>query len=317
MKDKDPLISICILNYNGIKFVNRLFDSLRQVQFKNIEIIVVDNNSTDNSLSQIKWELSTSWVHSTKLIESRKNLGYAGGQNLAASFANGTYIYFLNIDCYVEPDFMDCVKFMESNRNIDICQPLIVNYDSNIIQNMGMDMGYLGHLSIHGKDKDVNSIEGNSTILYEISSVLGAAFAIRRELFKKIGGFDETFFMYFEETDLCWRAKLLGYGVYFYHNPILMSKVYHKAYGTISSNKRLNSLFTRNRLVSMLKNLQSVSLIFLFMMIVISIIGSKRPNIITRICGEFLLSIPKALKCRIVIQKLRIKRDKDIIKKLW
>ena len=121
---KEILISICVLNYNGNDFVSKFFASISKFNNTSNELIIVDNGSTDGSLTLIKEELSRYQFDNFRIIELNRNAGYAGGHNVGAKVAKGKYIFFLNIDTEVEPEFLDCVKHMENKPSIDICQPL-------------------------------------------------------------------------------------------------------------------------------------------------------------------------------------------------
>lgn len=314
---EEPLVTICVLNYNGFYYIRRFFESLSEIKCKNCELIIVDNCSTDGSLNLIKEQTSKLRINSITIIESKKNLGYAGGHNLGAASAKGKYFFFLNIDVVVEEDFLDCVHYMEENENVSICQPLIMNYDTEIIQNMGTTMSYLGHLKILKKDIPLSAVSVDMKFNYRIFSVLGAAFCVRSILFKKLGGFDSDFFMYFEESDLCWRAIIRGYEVQFYHDPSKRSKVFHKAYGTITKTDNVNHLFIRNRFLSMLKNYQLRSIPFALISLAISLLGSKSFRISIRSVSEVILLLPSVIRKRNGNKYLRIKNDKDIITGIW
>ena len=314
---KDILISICVLNYNGNGFVSKFFASISKVNNTNNELIIVDNDSTDGSLTFIKKELSRYQFNNFYIVELNKNLGYAGGHNAGAKLAKGKYIFFLNIDTEVEPEFLDCIEHMENRSFIDICQPLIMDYETNIIQNMGMNMGYLGHLKILGKDRLYSTLPKGSIKEYKIFSVLGAAFCIKRSIFEELGGFDSQFFMYFEESDLCWRAQIKGYNAYFFHDPSKSSRVFHKSYGTTGNRKNLEHLFFRNRFISMLKNYQLRYVPFLIISLCIALVGTKSLMISTKGFTEALLRLPDVIKFRRKIKLERIRKDSSIISGIW
>lgn len=314
---KDILISICVLNYNGNGFVSKFFASISKVNNTNNELIIVDNDSTDGSLTFIKKELSRYQFNNFYIVELNKNLGYAGGHNAGAKLAKGKYIFFLNIDTEVEPEFLDCIEHMENRSFIDICQPLIMDYETNIIQNMGMNMGYLGHLKILGKDRLYSTLPKGSIKEYKIFSVLGAAFCIKRSIFEELGGFDSQFFMYFEESDLCWRAQIKGYNAYFFHDPSKSSRVFHKSYGTTGNRKNLEHLFFRNRFISMLKNYQLRYFPFLIISLCIALVGTKSLMISTKGFTEALLRLPDVIKFRRKIKLERIRKDSSIISGIW
>ena len=204
-----PKVSIIIVNYNGKELLQKCLDSLLNVKYDNFEIILVDNNSTDGTV-----EFITKNHPSIILIKLDSNKGFAEPNNIAAKIAKGEYLLFLNNDTVVTHNFIsEMVKVMETDKKIAICQSLLLKPDGSIdssgdfIDNLGV---------VYNSKTKIDEIR-------EVSSAKGASMLVRSDIFKKLGGFDQKFFVTFEDVDLCWRSWILGYRVLI----IPASIVYH------------------------------------------------------------------------------------------
>ena len=135
-----PLVSIIIPHYGGTKILCECLKSLENVIYPNIEIILVDNNSPDDSIEIIQKKFSK-----IKLIKSNNNLGYAGGCNLGAQNANGKYLLIINNDTIHEINWINkLIDLMESNNNISSVQPKIKNYyNKNYFDYAGASGGFI------------------------------------------------------------------------------------------------------------------------------------------------------------------------------
>ena len=204
-----PKVSIIIVNYNGKELLKKCLDSLLKVNYDNFEIILVDNNSTDGTV-----EFITKNYPSLIIIKLDSNKGFAEPNNVAAKISKGKYLLFLNNDTVVTPNFIsEMVKVMETDKKIAICQSLLLKPDGSIdssgdfIDNLGV---------VYNSKTKIDEIR-------EVSSAKGASMLVRSDIFKKLGGFDQKFFVTFEDVDLCWRSWILGYRVLI----IPASIVYH------------------------------------------------------------------------------------------
>lgn len=206
--DKNQLISIIIINYNGKKWIKKCFDSLKNQTFKNFEVIVVDNNSSDNSIEQIK-----NYYSFVKIIQSKKNLGFAGGNNLGIKNANGQLILLLNYDTWFKNDFIERLYKEFISNNVDIVSPSQANYFNQKKSNFRAKIDPLGHC-IHVR----NNLQKSQSFYLS-----GTCLLFPRELYEETLGLDSDFFMYFEEIDWFWRLNLLNKSfkqlddIYIYH----------------------------------------------------------------------------------------------------
>jgi len=214
-----PKVSIIIVNYNGKELLQKCLDSLLKVNYDNFEIILVDNNSTDGTV-----EFITKNYPSLIIIKLDSNKGFAEPNNVAAKISKGKYLLFLNNDTVVTPNFIfEMVKVMETDKKIAICQSLLLKPDGSI-DSSGDFIDHLG--VVYNSKTEIDEIR-------EVSSARGASMLVRSDIFEKLDGFDQKFFVTFEDVDLCWRSWILGYRVLI----IPTSIVYHEGGITIKKIK--------------------------------------------------------------------------------
>ena len=194
-------------------------DSLLKVNYDNFEIILVDNNSTDGTV-----EFITKNYPSLIIIKLDSNKGFAEPNNVAAKISKGKYLLFLNNDTVVTPNFIsEMVKVMETDKKIAVCQSLLLKPDGSV-DSSGDFIDHLG--VVYNSKTKIDEIR-------EVSSARGASMLVRSDIFEKLDGFDQKFFITFEDVDLCWRSWILGYRVLI----IPTSIVYHEGGITIKKIK--------------------------------------------------------------------------------
>lgn len=207
--NKKPLVSVIIVNWNGEKIIKNSIQSILKQSYQPIELIVVDNNSSDKSVTIIQ-----SFKKKVTLIQSGVNTGYAGGNNLGFSVAKGKYILLFNSDAFAESDFLaSLVDEIEKKPSVSVLQPKLIykgnpRYKNGVINSVGCyftPTGFLYYLG-YGKDSSLPMYNQHR----EIFSAYGACMLIRKNTIDKVGLFDEDFFLYFEETDFCIRVWLSG-----------------------------------------------------------------------------------------------------------
>ena len=260
MSDIKSSVSIVIPHWNNVDVLSECLESISATDFDNFEIIVVDNASSDNSVS---------WVSANypnvKLIENDKNYGYAGGCNIGAEAASGDYLIFLNNDTVQEKDWIsNLIKTINSDDKIAAVQPKILNYyDRNVFDYAGGSGGHMDIYCFPFARGRIFSFQENDEGQYNNKEKCfwssGTCFMVRRELFQKSGGFDESFFAHMEEIDLCWRLYAMGFEVWVEPDSV----VYHKNALTLPmySHKKYY-LNHRNSLLMLLGN-YSIKNIFL------------------------------------------------------
>jgi GT2 family glycosyltransferase len=207
------------------------------------EIVVVDNASTDGSALFVDQAFP-----GVRLIQSPRNLGFGQGNNLGAQWARGAYLAFLNPDAVVEPGWLEAlIGALESEPQAGLATSKILLMDDPArINACGMEVHCTGVTLCRG----LGSARDAFSEMEEVGAVSGAAFVARREVYESLGGFDSTFFLYMEDTDLSWRARLAGYRCVYVPDSI----VYH------DYRLRFNAAKTfyqeRNRYLMLLKGLR-------------------------------------------------------------
>lgn len=249
MEKRIPLVSIIILNWNQKDMTLQCLKSLKEINYPCYEIILVDNGSTDDSVSAIKKEFPD-----VKIIKNQRNLGVAGGRNVGIEHVleKGTdYILLLDNDTTAHPDFIaEMVKVGEQDKSAGILTGKIYfSSQPNKIWCAGGTLSlYRCHFSLIGHDK---VDRGQYDQLREVDHVTGCCFMIKKEVVDKIGILDENFVQYFgEDTDLCLRAKKAGYKVVY----VPGSRIWHHIVKKTSVSERYWYLKGRNLMLFMRKH---------------------------------------------------------------
>jgi len=213
-------VSIIITYYSDKK---KLFDTIESVLHnkpKYAELIIIDNSESD-TISDLK--------NNNKLIyiKSSKNGGYGAGNNLGAANARGEYLFFLNPDTRItNKTIPNLVQFFKNTKKVGIVAPNLVDPKGNLFPQLGSnELGPISGmiaLSFVNTVFPDNSISRNywltdqdMTVDREVKVVPGSAFMIKKTIFKELHGFDEKFFLFFEESDICRRVRDLGYKIFF------------------------------------------------------------------------------------------------------
>lgn len=254
-------VAVVILNYNGRKYLEQFLAGVCNSDYEALSIHVADNGSTDDSMAWLREN-----GEKVRVIDLKKNYGYAEGYNRALRQVDADYYVLLNSDLEVSPDWIrPVIKLLEEDKDTAACQPKILSYqDKEKFEYAGAAGGwldYLGYPFCRGRIFAVTETdEGQYDDGAEIFWASGAALFIRSSLFHRIGGFDPDYFAHAEEIDLCWRLKRAGYKI----QVVPESVVYHLGGGTLdylSPNKAY--LNFRNTLFTILKNEPATKLLWL------------------------------------------------------
>ncbi len=252
---KKPLVSIIILNLNGLKNTIKCLRSLRKSTYENFEILVIDNGSKKNEAGVLKWKFNKF----IKTFRLKKNLGFTGGNNWAIKKAKGKYIVLLNNDTEVTPGWLDpLTTVMEKKPKVGVAQPKILMMNNKtFFDYAGAAGGFIdkyGYPFTRGRifntiEKDLGQYDGACEIFW----ASGAACIIRKSIINKVGGlFSQNLFNYMEEIDFCWRVWNAGFKVLF----ISESIIYHKGAATAEKNLLLKRFWEhRNNLLILTRNL--------------------------------------------------------------
>ncbi len=207
-------LSFIIVNYQSEKYLLKCLSSIKEkVLDVNYETIVVNNGIYD---------LEVSLPSEVEIVNMKKNIGYGAGCNAGAKIAKGDILCFLNPDTEILSNNMgDILKKFSNNKQLGVIGPKLLRENGKtqwwcagkeftfwrLIKN---NLGLIDSKKIWESEKEILA-----------DWVSGAALFIQKEIFEKIRGFDENFFMYFEDEDLCRRIRILGYKVLYYPNFII------------------------------------------------------------------------------------------------
>ena len=214
--NKKSLISIIVLNYNAGELLLNCINSLKKSTYQNIEILVVDNISSDDSHTKCKKQFPD-----IKLIQNRKNLGYCGGNNVGIKEAKGEFIVILNPDTIVEENWLDEMFNAFNEFGDGLYQPKIISLnESDIIQSTGNMIHAFGFGFARDKGKKI--IEKKEEI-EKIGYASGTCLFTTKKVLEKVGLLDEFIFLYHDDLDLGWRAAQIGINSYY----VPKSKIFH------------------------------------------------------------------------------------------
>ncbi len=315
-----PLVSIIILNFNGLKFLPRCLDSLTATAYGPTEIVVADNGSTDGSLAYIRDQFPN-----VRIIEFGENWGYSGAYNRVIPLADGKYCVLLNFDVEVEPNWLtEAIEAMEADPLIAAAQPKLKQYqDHNKFEYSGGSGGFLdayGFPFVRGRlfdstEPDLGQYDDSCEILW----ATGASLIVRRDTYLASGGLDEDFFMHMEEIDFCWRLWLTGHRIVVAPT----GTVYHWAGAALSADRvRKMYLNHRNSLAMMIKNYGwanllkrlPVRILLDWVALLVSPLKREPKRSIAIIWAHFyvLFNLPRMLMKRRKVQATRVVRDSDL-----
>jgi GT2 family glycosyltransferase len=302
------LISIIIVNWNGLRWLSDCFGSLSKQNYKNIEIIFVDNASKDESVSWVKKHYPK-----TKIIVNKKNLGFADANNVGYRKAKGKYVLFLNNDTKVTKTFLtELVTVLDRDDQIAGVQSKILLMDHpNTHDSVGAYLTPTGVLYHYGFGrKNINKY--NKQI--DLYTAKGACMMFRKSVLDEVSIqgdiFDPDYFAYFEESDMCHRIWLAGYRIVYAYKSV----IYHKMGATSSS---MNNAFIqyhsfKNRIRTYIKNLGPTLLVtvipihlaFCAMYIVVSLLRGKFALMwaIVRALWWNIVNISETIRLRAYIQ---------------
>lgn len=260
-QDKAPDITVVTVNYNHGAYLAGYIESLHASHYPIKEIIVVDNRSSDDSLSVL------SRYPDVAVIANPENIGYSAALNQAFLQASSELICATGPDVEVEPDWLYPLvdQYQRDPQNIFAVASRVMTLDRREIQSAGGSLHFSGHLCVFDMWTPVDS-HTVSNAPREVGAIDSTSMLVDRKKFLQIGGCDTDFFVYHEEFDYCYRARMRGWKCW-YHP---CSRVYHgegsREYSVRSGGtypRMRPFLHTRNRLLSILKNYQVRTLLII------------------------------------------------------
>ncbi len=248
-----PKVSVVLVNFRGVNDTLNAIESINKTNYPKelIEIVVVDNASNDDSVSELE-KLNKSIT----LVKSDSNLGFAGGVNLGVKNSSGEIIALLNNDAKCDTNWISSAveTLLEDEKNACVA--------SKVLSIDGKEIDFVdGSLTWYGMGYKREATKNSNEVIdfkKEVLFATGSAMFIKKDIFEKVGGFDDRFFMFYEDVDFGWRLNLLGYKVIFDPNSI----AYHKHHASIEKFGQYyeHYLLEKNALMSLYKNYEAASL---------------------------------------------------------
>ena len=301
-----PLVSVIIPHYNGFERLDKCVSSLEKTLGINLDIIIADDCSTDNSVELIQLEHPL-----IRIVKTISNSGYGTACNTGFKLAKGEYVVFLNNDTEVEPDWaFNLISSMIKNA-FSIATPKILFLENKSIINA--EGGSCDRLGM-GVNRNNGTLNYHRASKLETTFYGSACLAIKASLFESLHGYDESYYMYNEDVDLCWRARLLGFKTLY----VPSSVVYHSWMGTTKSAYFSLTYQLRNSLTSMIKNYSMITLIYTVPASILLMLGeviffcvsaNRMSKSILKGIKWNLINIKQTLHKRRAIQKSRVVSD--------
>lgn len=206
-------LTISVVNYNAGEHLIRCLDSLRKIKEEiEFDVYVVDNNSSDGSIESSKKKFPN-----FNYILNTENLGFGKAHNLALKKAKTPYVLVLNPDTQIPPEtLVKMLEFMEENPQVGIASPRVEKADGSldVASHRGFPTPWASFLYYFLKnDRLYHLTDRDMTKTHEVDSVVGAFMLIRKSVLEIVGYFDEDYFLYGEDIDLCFRVKKAGFKV--------------------------------------------------------------------------------------------------------
>jgi len=247
------VVSVVIVNYRNADDTLQALDGAAALQWPpaDLEVVVVDNGSGDSSAERI------AKAHpEARMVVLDANTGFAGGCNRGVDAATGEYVAFLNNDARPDPAWLtEAVAVLRRDLDVACVASKVLDWSGTVIDFVGSAITFYGHgLQLHAGEPDTGRYDTEADVPF----ATGAAMVMPADVFRRVGGFDERYFMFFEDVDLGWRLWLLGHRVRY----VPTSVVYHRGHATISryGEWQHQFLLERNALFTVFKNCGDESL---------------------------------------------------------
>jgi len=267
-----PVLDIVIVNWNSGDQLRRCLESMNKIDTRSFNlgsVIVVDNASRDHSADS----LSSDRI-SLRVIRNESNRGFAAACNQGARKSGADYLLFLNPDTRLLPNSLTVpISFMQepANTTIGICGIQLLDEEGNVSRNcvrfptpgrvLAMIFG-LQRLMPH-RFPQLLMVDWDHSANRDVDQVMGAFYLVRGELYRELGGFDERFFVYYEEVDFAWRAKQLGWRTHY----LSTAQAFHKGQGTTKSVSEIAFFYLlRSRVLYMAKHFGSLYAFSIFVL---------------------------------------------------
>ena len=308
---KNPLVSVIVLNYNAGKLLLNCIESIKKSAYKNLEIIVVDNISTDKSQKICKEKYPD-----IKLIQNDENFGYCEGNNIGIREAKGDYIIILNPDTIVESNWIEELISAYNKFGDGLYQPKFFSLDEKLVL---QSTGNMLHIFGFGFARDKGKIDDKKMeVIEKINYASGTCLFTSKVVLDKVGLLDPFLFLYHDDLDLGWRAAQIGINSFY----VPQSIIYHaESYSIKWSSKKFYWL-ERNRKYCILthysKETYAKMRLSLFLVdLCVWLFYLSKGFLGAKIKAELdIFRSRKAIKIRHnQLEKMKIVSDKDLIEK--
>jgi len=247
MNNDKPKVSVVIVNYGRPDDTVQCIEGLRALDWpqESLEIVVVDNASPDDSVARLRGV-----APGIILVESPENLGFAGGCNLGVAASTGEFVAFLNNDAIPDVHWLSAaVGVLTSHGSVACVASRVVDWEGETVDFIDAGMAFYGHgFKLHVGEPAA----GRGGDEHDVLFASGAAMVIDAAVYRQVGGFDDRYFMFFEDVDLGWRLWLAGHEVRY----VPTSLVRHRHHASMSGIGawREHYLLERNALFTIYKN---------------------------------------------------------------
>lgn len=234
-------VAIILVNFNGEKFQNECIQSIKNMDYKDYDIVIIDNGSTDDSIKKAKEAFDNLII-----IETGKNNGVAKGNNIGIKYAidnNYEYVLLLNNDTEVAPDMLTNMMKKASSNTLVTCKMYFYE-PNNSLWCAGGKINWNRGTTTHFGEDELDTGQYNESKFVEFTPT--CCLLIHRNVFEKVGFMDEKYFMYYDDTDFCVRANNAGFKIWYESSAKLWHKVSSSSGG--SESKLCIYYLTRNRL---------------------------------------------------------------------
>lgn len=330
------MVSVIIVSYNGEKYLERNLRSLFNQSYRDMEVILVDNASTDDSVSRVREEYPA-----VRILDNKRNLGFCAANNQGVEMSHGELVMFLNQDVELDPTYLAvCVEFLQRYKEAGAAQGklLRMNFETGekgkIIDSTGIKIFKNGRAVGRGENQ---TDRGQFEVAQEIFGADGAAAVFRREALESVRVLDEyedeDFFMYKDDIDISWRLRLMGWQIWY----LPQARAYHvrTSSGTGKGGSYLRHLFDfiknerqkkdyvvglsfKNQWLMLVKNLSLGQMVVWLPFILFREIQLLffnlffRPRVFLKYGSIFLRQLPKAWVKRRAIQSRKVGSGKGM-----
>jgi len=316
-----PRVGVVVLNYNGLRWLKDCLSSLSQSHYRNLQVYVVDNGSSDGSADYVR-----ATHPNVKIIKYPSNYGFARAYNMAIHEIDTDYVMLLNNDTIVLNQlWLDkLVNDAETDAAIAAVGCKLVSMDNHETLDSVGSTGikyWRGFVDIGKHEPDRGQYDDPPIVPF---ALCGAAMLVRKSAFEKVHGFDERFHSYVEDVDLCWRWRLMNYRI-LYEPSSLVAHYFSGTAGAKTPTAETLYLSNRNLLRSILKNcgdslkwaLRAYFLFAAFLLCGYSILEPAKAKAILRSVIWNLFNFKETYTRRLLIQSTRIASEPEILRKMY